>query len=160
MANYYFQVLTAHQAIFDGTFKLTTSACTTGTYANGMLVEPDYTVSPPVLVLSGASGSPIGQLNERRALIYFPQDEFLIGADQGGKYTNIVTGYYEALCGPDLFSAGAVPTVGAKLYTAASGLIGVSGTTAIGICIRTETVQRSTGAFNAARCRFNLTQII
>jgi len=154
MANRYFQVLDARNAELDGASKL--NASSTGVY-RGMLAG-----WPSGGSLGTSTGSaPYGQFYDFLRLEEPPTSEDL-GGYLSGKEVNVVTGKYMILAGPDVFTAGSIPSVGTQLYPGASGLLDTAqnwpGVNPIGKCVATHILADAggTGSFSAARCMMEL----
>jgi len=154
VTNRYFNVLTPDQAIFDGVNKLNSGS---DAVYRGMLAG-----WPSGGSLGTSTGSaPYGQFYD-----YLRNEEYVATEDLGdyldGKEVGVVTGKYLALCGPDCFAAGSIPSVGAKLYAGTAGLLDVNqnwvGAASIGKVVGHYTVADAAGAgsFSAAQCLMDL----
>lgn len=155
MSELYFSVATPEQAIYDSRLKLASGQTTV---YNGYLAG----LSSGELVVS--TGSPIGMFYDQMAMEEVPASQNL-GTYLQGKYTNYVTGAFQALVGKDLFSAGAIASNGAKLYDNGAGKLGtasVGSSVAIGQVLDADagTVQNKAGAQTVALVRFDFTQLI
>jgi len=154
MANRYFNVLDARNAELDGANKL--NASSTGVY-RGMLAG-----WPSGGSLGTSTGSaPYGQFYDFLRLEEPPTSEDL-GGYLSGKEVNVVTGKYMTLVGPDLFTSGAIPSVGTQLYPGAAGLLDTAAnwpdTESIGKVLAHHTIADAGGAgsYSAARCMMEL----
>lgn len=154
MANRYFQVHDARNAELDGANKL--NASSTGVY-RGMLAG-----WPSGGSLGVSTGSaPYGQFYDFLRLEEPPTSEDL-GGYLSGKEINVVTGKYMISAGPDLFSAGTIPSVGTQLYPGTAGLLDTAAnwpdTKPIGKVVAVHTIADAggSGSFSAARCMMEL----
>jgi hypothetical protein len=155
MSELYFSVVTPEQAIYDSRLKL---AAGQTTVYNGYLAG----MTGGELIVS--TGSPIGMFYDFMAMEDVPTSQNL-GAYLPGKYTNYVTGAFQALVGKDLFSSGAIAANGAKLYDNGAGKLGaasVGSSVAIGQVMDADAgiVQNKAGAQTVALVRFDFTQLI
>lgn len=158
MAHCYCQILTPEQAMYDGTHKLSTSG-SASTTRNCYVARLD---SSSELVLCASGSKPYGLFLDHLDLIHqitvaADYDCININSYNSGKYTNVATGTFMALVGPDAFVEGSVPAQNATLYEGAGGKITVTpGTYAIGKCINAAvTVQHRAGSYSAAQCQFD-----
>lgn len=161
MAKCYCSILTSNQAIFDGTHKLSSSGSSDVT-RNCYVARMD---SSAELRICSSGSKPWGLFYDHLDLIYqitladAANDCININTYNSDKYTNVATGAFVALIGPDAFAAGSVPAQNAVLYEGASGKIAVSGTYPIGRCTDSSvTVQHRSGSYSAAKCQFNFDQ--
>ena len=118
MSELFFSVATPDPSIYDG--KHTLDADETTVY-NGYLAALDS--SGHVII---STGSPIGMFYDKMALERFPASSNL-ATYLSTEHVNYVTGFFKAFVGKDLFSAGAMPTVNAKLYDNGHGKLGSGG---------------------------------
>jgi len=152
MSELFFSVATPDPSIYDGKHNLDASETTV---YNGYLAA--LNASGEVII---STGSPIGMFYDKMALERFPASSNL-ATYLGDEKVNYVTGFFKAFVGKDLFSAGAMPTVNAKLYDNGAGKLGLAGSTAIGVAeIVDISIQHPEGARTVALCRFDFTQII
>lgn len=154
MANRYFNVLDARNAELDGANKLDSGS--TGVY-RGMLAG-----WPSGGSLGTSTGSaPYGQFYDFLRLEEPPTSEDL-GGYLSGKEVNVVTGKYMTTVGPDLFTAGSIPSVGDLIYPGSAGLLDVNenwpSVKPIGKVLAVHTIADAggSGSFSAARCMMEL----
>jgi hypothetical protein len=154
MSELYFAVAANGPAIYDGKHNLDEDETT---------VYNGYLVMQSAGIAAVSTGSPIGMFYDFMALERWPTSANL-ATYLGGKPVNYVTGFFKAFVGKDLFSAGAIPAVDAKLYDNGHGKLAtasVGGAVAIGVVENAAvTVQHPAGALTVALCRFDFTQII
>ncbi len=157
MAKCYCSILTSNQAIFDGTHKLSSSG-SGETTRNCYVARLDDNSE---LRLCSSGSKPYGLFYDHLDLVYHvtladaSNDCIDINEYNSGKYTNVATGNFIALVGPDAFASGTLPSQNATLYEGDNGKIATSGTYKIGKCIdNAVTVQHRSGSYNAAMCLF------
>lgn len=151
---YYFQVLTPQQSIHDGKFKMAASASASGTTIyNGMVAKLD--ASGDLVLSTSSDENHVGLFYDTKALTYKPTTKEL-STDLWGKRCGIVTGTFEALVGPELFSAGTIAAIGSKLYATTGGKYTTSGSNAIGFVVdNAVTLQDPAGSYSVGRVKFN-----
>lgn len=157
MAELHFSVASPQTAFYTGHNKLKSDVATA---YNGTLLE----LSAGEWIVDTGAGNARGILDEQRQFVEFPTSDN-VASDMKGKYVNVATGSFRAFIGKDLFSAGAIPSVGAKLYAGTAGGVGkyaASGATAIiGIVEGTTTITDETGtAFTVAICYIDLSAAV
>jgi hypothetical protein len=82
---------------------------------------------------------PDGIAEGLRQLVYAPTVLTL----DAGEYCNVVSGSVLVRASADFFTGSTLPTFGATIYSAASGLMDVTGTHMIGKCIKTDESYRT-----------------
>lgn len=155
MAKCYCSVTTSAQGIFDGTHKLSSSG-SGSTTRNCYVARLDSSSE----LLLGSSGSlPFGLFYDHLDNIYqittVATDCININSYNSDKYTNVATGNFFAMVGPDAFVEGSIPAQNATLYEGAGGKITTTaGTYKIGRCHQQVTVQHRSGSYSVAHCQF------
>jgi len=128
----FFQVVDPERAQYIGGF----TAKDADELCNGLLgvIQTDDTVD-----LATASDKPNGFVYDNRTLLYRPTDIYAAA----GEAVTIVAGHVLALVGSPFFVGNTLPTAGADLYSAASGLMDTSGTNHIGKVLKDSDAVRA-----------------
>jgi hypothetical protein len=106
-------------------------------YAGSATIEPGILVrlaSGSLLGIASASDAPFGFAYGLRYSPYRPTSKFFAA----GEELAVVHGVGKVLASPEFFIAGTAPADNSLLYSAAGGLMDVTGTFKVGRVIRTE----------------------
>ena len=154
MSERYFAVAVNGPSIYNGRHILDTDVTTV---YNGYLAMIEATTGDMKI----STGSPYGMFYD---FMQMPNTEFPttdnLATWMSGLDINVVTGVFEAFVGKDLFSAGVLPAIGAKLYDNGAGLLATAGTAVIGGVEGTAVVQNKAGVQTVARCKFDFSAIV
>ena len=110
------------------------TAKTASELCNGKLAINNYDGTASIAT---ASTKPAGFIVDNRTLLYRPTDIYA-AADEP---VTLVSGHVRAWAGVDFFVGGTLPSAGAALYAAATGLMDTSGTHHIGFAIDTSDIR-------------------